>query len=177
MTPQRTFWIFSIINLRLPTTNDLLERCRHDKHSHRESTIPSTMTMRLRNPRKLGAAVESWLKHDGLVCECTAATWRYFFCSVLDSRSLVVPLGGSTDVRSALPSVEALRRDTEPTEASTLVVVEASAGDAILRPWHTLYKGYFAVVIHDRFDEGDELDGSGRDEVPIDRAPSQNRGA
>lgn len=115
------------------------------------------MTMRLRNPRKLGAAGESWLKHDGLVLECTAATWRYFFCSVLDSRSLVVPLGGSTEVRSALPSVEALRRDTEPTEASTLVVVEDSAGDAILGRWQTLYWGGFAVVIQDRVDEGDEL--------------------
>lgn len=87
--------------------------------------------MRLRNPRKLGAAGESWLKHDGLVWECTAATWRYFFCGVLDSRSLVVPLTGSTEVRSA-SLCEALRRDTEPVEASTLVAVEDSVGGAML---------------------------------------------
>lgn len=73
--------------------------------------------------------------------------------------------------------MEALRRDTEPTEASTLVVVEDSAGDAILGPWHALYKGYFAVVIQDRYDERGELDGSGRREVPIDRAPGQDGGA
>lgn len=73
---------------------------------------------------------------------------------------MVVPLGGSTEVRSALPAVEALRRDAEPTAASTLVVVEDSAGDAILGPWHTLYKGIFAVVIRDGYDEGVELDGS-----------------
>lgn len=34
--------------------------------------------------------------------------------------------------------MEALRRDTEPTEASTLVVVEDSVGDVILGPCGTL---------------------------------------
>lgn len=89
--------------------------------------------MRLRNPRKLGAVGESWLKHDGLVWECTAATWRYFFAGALEIRSFVVPLIGSTDVGSASLS-EALRRDTEPMEASTLVAVEDSVGGAMFGP-------------------------------------------
>lgn len=37
------------------------------------------MTMRFRNPIKLGVASESWLKHEGRLLEWTAATWRYFF--------------------------------------------------------------------------------------------------
>ncbi|KAK1242205.1 hypothetical protein MKX07_000191 [Trichoderma sp. CBMAI-0711] len=90
------------------------------------------MTMRLRNPRKLGAAGESWLRHDGLVWECTAATWRYFFCGVLCSRSLVVPLAGSTEVRSGSSFCEALRRVTEPLAASMLVAVDDSGGGAML---------------------------------------------
>lgn len=36
------------------------------------------MTMRLRNPKKLGVSVVSWLRHDGLDTECMASTWRYF---------------------------------------------------------------------------------------------------
>lgn len=81
--------------------------------------------MRLRNPRKLGAALESWLRHDGLVWECTAATWRYFFCGLLRILSAVVPLGGSTDVKSSFAGRDAapLRREAEPLEAATLVVV------------------------------------------------------
>ena len=34
--------------------------------------------MRFRKPRKLGVAVESWLRVDGLVCECMAARCLYF---------------------------------------------------------------------------------------------------
>jgi hypothetical protein len=33
--------------------------------------------MRLRNPRKLGFSLVSWLRHDGLDCEWMASTWRY----------------------------------------------------------------------------------------------------
>lgn len=38
---------------------------------------PRTRTIKFRNPRKLGAASESWLRHDVRNLECTAATWRY----------------------------------------------------------------------------------------------------
>ena len=37
------------------------------------------MTIRFLKPRKLGAALESWLKHEVLGMECTAAMCRYFF--------------------------------------------------------------------------------------------------
>jgi hypothetical protein len=43
------------------------------------------MTIRLRNPRKLGVAVASWLRQEGLDCECTAATCLYFFWKALRS--------------------------------------------------------------------------------------------
>lgn len=46
------------------------------------------MTMRLRKPRKLGEVWESWLRHEGLVWEWTAATWRYFRGVVLPCLSL-----------------------------------------------------------------------------------------
>lgn len=42
---------------------------------------PSTITIRFRNPRKLGVVAASWLRHDGRDSEWTAATWRYFLCS------------------------------------------------------------------------------------------------
>jgi len=60
------------------------------------------MTMRFLNPIKLGAASESWLRHEGRVCEWTAATWRYFCCGEALTLSTVVPLGGSTSVRFLL---------------------------------------------------------------------------
>lgn len=40
--------------------------------------VPSTMTMRLRKPRKLGVSVVSWLRQEGLDSEWMASTWRYF---------------------------------------------------------------------------------------------------
>lgn len=82
---------------------------------------PRTITMRFRKPTKLGAASESWLRHEGLVCECTAATWRYFFCGVARSFSAVVPFSGSTSV--SVWSVP-LRRVTEPLAICTLVAVD-----------------------------------------------------
>lgn len=41
--------------------------------------ILSTITIRLRNPRKLGADSESWLSNEGRGSACTAATCLYFF--------------------------------------------------------------------------------------------------
>lgn len=38
---------------------------------------PRTRTMRFRKPRKLGDTSESWLRHEVLALECTAATCRY----------------------------------------------------------------------------------------------------
>jgi hypothetical protein len=43
-----------------------------------QGALPSTMTMRLRNPKKLGVSVVSWLRQDGFDAEWTASTWRYF---------------------------------------------------------------------------------------------------
>ena len=37
--------------------------------------------MRFLNPKKLGAASESWLRHEVLGFECTAAMCLYFFSS------------------------------------------------------------------------------------------------
>jgi hypothetical protein len=41
--------------------------------------LPSTITIKFRKPIKLGAETASWLRHEGLDWEWTAATWRYFF--------------------------------------------------------------------------------------------------
>lgn len=38
-----------------------------------------TITTKFLKPRKLGATVESWLRHDALGVECTAAICLYFF--------------------------------------------------------------------------------------------------
>lgn len=95
----------------------------------RTNSLPRTMTMRFRKPIKLGVASESWLKHDGRTLECTAATWRYFFCVEALSFSIVVPSWGSASTKSgaAVP----LRRllafpllaRAAPFEASMLVAV------------------------------------------------------
>lgn len=55
----RTFRIFSNIN--------------------RKFEINKTRTIKFLNPRKLGAASLSWLRHDVRGLECTAATCLYFF--------------------------------------------------------------------------------------------------
>ncbi len=39
------------------------------------------MTIKFRKPMKLGVVGESWLRHDVLGRECTAATCLYFFCT------------------------------------------------------------------------------------------------
>lgn len=44
--------------------------------------ILKTMTIRFLNPKKLGAAVESWLRHDVFGLEWTAATCLYLFSSI-----------------------------------------------------------------------------------------------
>lgn len=80
--------------------------------------------MRFRKPRKLGAASESWLRHDGLVLEWTATTWRYFFCGEARSFWIVVPSFGSTLVR-VLSGTAPLRRVAGPLDVSTLVDVVA----------------------------------------------------
>src|SRR6266566_588508 len=49
------------------------------------------MTIKFRNPRKLGDAAASWLRQDGRDSACIAATWRYFFWKAL--RSALVSLG------------------------------------------------------------------------------------
>jgi hypothetical protein len=41
--------------------------------------ILRTITMRFLKPMKLGVVGESWLKHDVLAIEWTAATCLYFF--------------------------------------------------------------------------------------------------
>lgn len=52
------------------------------------------MTIKFLKPRKLGAASESWLKHDVRVFECTAATWRYLTGGVdsLEDLGAALPL-------------------------------------------------------------------------------------
>lgn len=89
------------------------------------------MTMRFRKPIKLGVASESWLKHDGRLLECTAATWRYFFCVEALSFSIVVPSLGSASTKSGAAAALPLRRllavpllaRAAPFEASMLVAV------------------------------------------------------
>ena len=41
--------------------------------------VPRTITIKFLKPKKLGAISESWLRHDVLGFECTAATCLYFF--------------------------------------------------------------------------------------------------
>jgi len=45
--------------------------------------VLKTITIRFLNPRKLGAASESWLRHDVLGLECTAAMCLYLFSQFL----------------------------------------------------------------------------------------------
>jgi hypothetical protein len=46
---------------------------------NRRLEIRRTRTIKFLNPRKLGAASLSWLRHDVRGFECTAATCLYFF--------------------------------------------------------------------------------------------------
>ncbi|KAF7546189.1 hypothetical protein G7046_g9369 [Stylonectria norvegica] len=99
MAWTRAFWMFSIIKRKLPTTanckgqssmtkgaTETRRERRGARGKRREGIelppwtyVPSTMTIKFLNPKKLGAASESWLRHDGRTLEWTAATWRYFF--------------------------------------------------------------------------------------------------
>lgn len=80
--------------------------------------------MRFRKPRKLGAVSESWLRHDGLVLECTAATCLYF-CDGFSVCCVVAPLLGFCGSRSvtSTPVRRAMVLDGAPSEASMLVAV------------------------------------------------------
>lgn len=52
--------------------------------------------MRLRNPRKLGDTLESWLRQDGRTRECVASTWRYLGVGLLPRERVLGGAEGSS---------------------------------------------------------------------------------
>jgi hypothetical protein len=56
------------------------------------------MTMRFLKPRKLGEEGESWLRVDGRISECTAATCLYLRCRARRSSVMVAWEGAGCSV-------------------------------------------------------------------------------
>jgi hypothetical protein len=77
-----TFLKFSSIKRRFPTTDRSQIQLPRGGRRLAEvflADILKTMTIKFLKPRKLGAASESWLRHDALGAEWTAAMCLYFF--------------------------------------------------------------------------------------------------
>lgn len=75
-----TFIKFSITSLKFITTarpTVLVSQMFLAIQSVRDDHSPRTRTMRFLKPTKLGVTSESWLRHEVLALECTAATCRY----------------------------------------------------------------------------------------------------
>lgn len=52
-------------------------------------------TIKLRKPKKLGVAVDSWLRHDGRAVACSAATCLYLLRTFLLEFSIVGTVTGA----------------------------------------------------------------------------------
>src|ERR1700761_872667 len=114
MVVDSTFLKFSIINRRLETTAQDVNGCCHNIC---EECIPSTMTIKLRKPTKLGDVSASLLRHDGFWAECVAKT-----CLYLLSQTFFRPLGMDEEVPLAVDSREAsLYLASRPLGMSALV--------------------------------------------------------
>jgi hypothetical protein len=85
-----TFWMFSITRRRLAATAIGVSEVVYKNTQGSTDDLPSTITIRLRKPRKLGVSVVSWLRHDGFDWEWTACTWRYLLRNALLNSSVAL---------------------------------------------------------------------------------------
>lgn len=107
------------------------------------------MTIKLRNPIKLGGALVSWLKVEGLDCEWTAVICLYFLKAYVDfSLSLGSLVAGTAAAAAALEPVapSARRRDAVPAGDSRLVVVAEVSMASMLKIGRRAERLYYLGV-------------------------------
>ena len=120
--------------------------------------LPSTITMRLRKPRKLGVSVVSWLRHDGFDWEWTACTWRYLLRNALLNSSVVLAGTASGPVAEPLARVSGggavagvtWPRRVTPSSRGVSMLVDSAMVDVVVVVSISMRSQYFNIDVGSR---------------------------